>query len=161
VIGLLAPLLQKAGNPANMGICVACFERDIAGALGLHRAAVVQYIRRRLSVLCWARSLRRWPSANSKPAPVLRRLSVLCWRVAMIGALAFLGCPWRALLRLSGGDLNAILGLAGLVVGIAVGVQFLKSGYSLGRSTRTYVAAGWVMPALMVGCCYCSSLVPI
>ena len=28
-----------------MGICVACFERDIAGAIGLHRAAVVQYIR--------------------------------------------------------------------------------------------------------------------
>ena len=41
VIGLLAPLLQKLGNPPNMGICVACFERDIAGALGLHRAAVV------------------------------------------------------------------------------------------------------------------------
>ena len=45
VIGLLAPTLQKLGNPPNMGICVACFERDIAGALGLHRAAVVQYIR--------------------------------------------------------------------------------------------------------------------
>ncbi len=45
VIGILAALLQKAGNPGNMGICVACFERDIAGALGLHRAAVVQYMR--------------------------------------------------------------------------------------------------------------------
>ncbi len=45
VIGLFASLLQKFGNPLNMGICVACFERDIAGALGLHRAAVVQYLR--------------------------------------------------------------------------------------------------------------------
>jgi uncharacterized protein len=45
VIGILAAVLQKLGNPPNMGICVACFERDIAGALGLHRAAVVQYIR--------------------------------------------------------------------------------------------------------------------
>jgi hypothetical protein len=45
VIGVLAPLLQKLGNPPNMGICVACFERDIAGALGLHRIATVQYIR--------------------------------------------------------------------------------------------------------------------
>ena len=44
-IGILATLLQKLGNPPNMGVCVACFERDIAGALGLHRAAVVQYIR--------------------------------------------------------------------------------------------------------------------
>jgi len=37
-IGVLAPLLQKWGNPGNMGICVACFERDIAGAIGFHRA---------------------------------------------------------------------------------------------------------------------------
>jgi len=44
-IGVLAPILQKMGNPANMGICVACMERDIAGALGLHRADVVQYLR--------------------------------------------------------------------------------------------------------------------
>ena len=45
LIGILGPLLQLFGNPPNMGICVACFERDIAGALGLHRAAVVQYLR--------------------------------------------------------------------------------------------------------------------
>ena len=44
-IGVLAPLLQYLGNPGNMGICVACFERDIAGAVGLHRAGVVQYMR--------------------------------------------------------------------------------------------------------------------
>ena len=34
LIGILAPVLQKLGNPGNMGICVACFERDIAGAVG-------------------------------------------------------------------------------------------------------------------------------
>ena len=45
VIGILGPTLQKFGNPKNMGVCVACFERDIAGALGLHRAGVVQYLR--------------------------------------------------------------------------------------------------------------------
>jgi len=28
-----------------MGVCVACFIRDIAGGLGLHRASVVQYLR--------------------------------------------------------------------------------------------------------------------
>lgn len=40
VIGILAVVLQLNGNPPNMGICVACFERDMAGALGLHRAAI-------------------------------------------------------------------------------------------------------------------------
>jgi len=69
----------------------------------------------------------------------------------MIGALAFLGCPWRALLRLAGGDLNALLGLSGLVLGVGIGVQFLKLGYSLGRSTTAPAAVGWVMPVVMAG----------
>lgn len=30
-IGVFAPLLQRWGNPGNMDVCVACFERDIAG----------------------------------------------------------------------------------------------------------------------------------
>jgi YedE family putative selenium metabolism protein len=69
---------------------------------------------------------------------------------AMVGALVFLGCPWRALLRLAGGDGNAILGLAGLAFGIWVGVLFLRSGYNLGRSAPTKAAAGWIMPVLMI-----------
>ena len=44
-IGIAAAILQNQGNPGNMGFCVACFLRDIAGALGLHRAGVVQYLR--------------------------------------------------------------------------------------------------------------------
>lgn len=69
----------------------------------------------------------------------------------MIGALVFLGCPWRAMLRLAGGDWNAILGLAGLVVGIFIGTRFLKNGYNLGRTHKFSAAAGWIMPALAVG----------
>ncbi|KJR46010.1 Glutamate synthase [NADPH] large chain [Desulfosporosinus sp. I2] len=45
VIGILAVILVRFGNPVNMGICIACFIRDTTGALGLHRADVVQYIR--------------------------------------------------------------------------------------------------------------------
>lgn len=152
VIGILAPLLQRLGNPPNMGICVACFERDIAGALGLHRAAAVQYIRPEiigfvLGSLVAALLFREF-KARAGSAPIVRFVLGV---FAMIGALAFLGCPWRALLRLAGGDLNAILGLAGLATGIAIGVQFLKSGYDLGRSYRTYTAVGWIMPLLMIG----------
>jgi len=34
VIGpCIGAILLKFGNPGNMGICVACFYRDIAGAL--------------------------------------------------------------------------------------------------------------------------------
>ncbi len=152
VIGLLAPLLQRAGNPPNMGICVACFERDIAGALGLHRAALVQYIRPEiiafvLGSLIAALLFREFkPRAGS--APIVR---FLLGMFAMIGALVFLGCPWRALLRLAGGDLNGLVGTAGLVAGIAIGVFFLKRGYSLGRSRPAPAPVGWMMPAIMLG----------
>lgn len=152
VIGILAPLLQKLGNPANMGICVACFERDIAGAVGLHRAAVVQYIRPEIVGFVLGAMLAAYAfgefRARAGSAPIVR---FLLGMFAMIGALAFLGCPWRATLRLAGGDLNAVLGLAGLAVGIAIGVQFLKAGYNLGRAQKTYTAVGWIMPMLMAG----------
>jgi len=152
IIGILAPVLQKLGNPGNMGICVACFERDIAGAIGIHRAAVVQYMRPEiigfvLGALAAALIFREYrPRAGS--APIVRFfLGVF----AMIGALIFLGCPWRALLRLAGGDLNAVLGLAGLVFGIWIGTLFLKSGYNLGRAETTYHSVGLLMPITMLG----------
>jgi YedE family putative selenium metabolism protein len=152
VIGLLAALLQKTGNPPNMGVCVACFERDIAGALGLHRASAVQYIRPEILGFVLGATIAALLFREFKPragsAPVVR---FALGAFAMIGALAFLGCPWRALLRLAGGDLNAILGLAGLAAGITAGVLFLKSGYSLGRSYKTHAAAGWAMPTLALG----------
>lgn len=150
-IGVFAPILQKLGNPANMGICVACMERDIAGALGLHRADVVQYLRPEimgfvLGSLVAALIFREF-KARTGSAPVIR---FFLGFFAMIGALVFLGCPWRALLRLAGGDGNAILGLAGLAFGVGIGVLFLRSGYNLGRSSPVQAGTGWIMPVLMI-----------
>jgi len=134
-----------------MGICVACFERDIAGALGLHRAGVVQYIRPEIPGFVLGSLLAALLfgefKARSGSAPVVR---FVLGFFAMIGALAFLGCPWRALLRLAGGDLNALVGIAGLAVGITVGVQFLKTGYTLGRTKGDRAASGLIMPVFMV-----------
>ena len=45
IMGLVAATLAYFGNPANMAICIACFVRDTAGALGLHSAEPVQYAR--------------------------------------------------------------------------------------------------------------------
>ena len=33
VLGLIAALLAYTGNPTNLAICVACFIRDISGAV--------------------------------------------------------------------------------------------------------------------------------
>ncbi len=151
VIGIFATLLQYLGNPANMGICVACFERDIAGALGLHRAAVVQYIRPEIAGFVLGSTI--IASLKSEFKPRMGSSTIIRFFLgifAMIGALVFLGCPWRALLRLAGGDLNALTGIAGLIAGITIGVMFLKNGYNLGRSYAAKKTAGWVFPAFMV-----------
>ena len=114
-IGVTAALLQYFGNPPNMGICVACFERDIAGALGLHRAGAVQYIRPEIIGLTVGAFLAALVAKEYRPrggsAPLVRFfLGVF----AMIGALVFLGCPWRATLRLAGGDGTPSRAIAGL-----------------------------------------------
>ncbi|MEA2107818.1 MAG: YedE family putative selenium transporter [Pseudomonadota bacterium] len=151
-IGVFAALLQKWGNPGNMGICVACFERDIAGALGLHRAGVVQYIRPEIIGFVMGAFISAYLFKEYRPrlgsAPIVRFVLGV---FAMIGALVFLGCPWRAALRLAGGDGNAILGLLGLIVGIWIGTLFLRKGYNLGRTQATHAAAGWMLPLIMLG----------
>ncbi len=151
-IGILAPLLQKWGNPGNMGICVACFERDIAGAMGLHRADVVQYVRPEIIGFVLGSLGAAYLFKEFRPrlgsAPIVRFVLGI---FAMIGSLVFLGCPWRAALRLAGGDGNAILGLLGLIFGIWIGTLFLKGGYNLGRAQKTHHTAGWMLPFFMVG----------
>lgn len=151
-IGIFGALLQKLGNPPNMGICVACFERDIAGALGLHRASVVQYLRPEIVGFVLGSTIAalifREFKARAGSAPIVR---FVLGMFAMIGALVFLGCPWRAGFRLAGGDMTALTGFLGLIIGIWIGVMFLRSGFNLGRSQKTYRAVGWIMPLLMLG----------
>lgn len=151
-IGIMAPLLQYWGNPGNMGICVACFERDIAGAIGLHRAGVVQYLRPEIIAFVLGSLAAALISKDFRPrlgsAPIVRFMLGI---FAMVGALIFLGCPWRAILRLAAGDLNAVLGILGLIGGIWIGILFFKNGYTLGRAQKTHAAAGLLMPLFMLG----------
>jgi YedE family putative selenium metabolism protein len=152
IFGTLGALAVNWGNPANMGICVACFLRDIAGALNLHQASVVQYIRPEiigftLGALITAFAVREWRPRGGA-SPIIR---FVLGALVMIGALVFLGCPIRMLLRLAGGDLNGIPALAGLIFGILVGIFFLKKGFNLGRASKMHPVAGWILPTIMVG----------
>ena len=147
LLGFLGVLLVYLGNPANMGVCVACFIRDISGALGFHRAAPVQYIRPEISGFilgAFIISLIKGEfRARGGSSPILRFFIGVA---VMIGALIFLGCPLRMVLRLAAGDLNALVGLAGFIAGIFIGVQFLRRGFSLGRSQRVERATGLALP---------------
>lgn len=131
-VGLAALILTKLGNPANMGFCIACFLRDIAGAVGLHRADKVQYIRPEIVgivlgafILALANKEFR-AKAGSSPAT-----RFILGMIVVIGALVFLGCPLRMVIRLGGGDLNAVTGLIGFIIGIVIGIYFLNKGFSL------------------------------
>ena len=151
VFGLLAVLLAITGNPGNMAICIACFVRDTAGALKLHSAEVVQYFRPEIVGFILGSFLisliTREYKATAGSAPLIR---FLLGMMMVIGALVFLGCPLRMVIRMSAGDLNAYVGLIGFAGGVLTGTFFLKKGFSLGRTYETKKANGYVLPVLLV-----------
>ena len=150
-VGAAAVVLTLAGNPKNMGFCIACFIRDIAGSVKLHSAAPVQYFRPEivglvLGAMVMARVSGEWKArAGSSPAT-----RFVLGAFVMIGALVFLGCPLRMIIRMGGGDLNAFVGLAGFALGIFIGTIFLKRGFSLKRSYAVSETDGFALPGLLV-----------
>lgn len=151
IIGIIASLLVLFGNPANMGFCIACFLRDTSGALGLHSAAAVQYIRPEIIGIVlgsFALSLIRKEYSPRGGSSAMTRF-VLGFFV-MIGCLMFLGCPFRMIVRLAGGDLNALVGFVGFALGILTGVFFLNKGYSLNRTYKLSNAEGSIISVIQV-----------
>lgn len=150
--GVVAAALAYFGNPANMAFCIACFIRDTAGALGMHNAEAVQYVRPEiiglvLGSFAISAATKEWRSmAGSSP---MTRFAL--GMVLAIGSLVFLGCPLRMIIRMSAGDLNAWVALIGFVAGVGTGCIALKKGFSLGRAQKTNTASGVVLPALLAG----------
>ena len=152
-IGAIASWLVRQGNPGNMGVCIACFVRDSAGAFGgasLNMGGVA-YLRPEIPGLVLGAALAAVAArdfrARGGPAFVLRFVMGF---IFMAAALVFLGCTVRAWLRLGGGDLNALVGVVGLAAGIAAGSAFLRAGYTLGRSRDLPSASGWIVPVAAV-----------
>jgi len=151
VVGAISVLLVKFGNPGNMGYCIACFLRDTAGALGLHNAAAVQYIRPEIIGLILGSFLTAFGlkefNAKAGSSPIIR---FVLGFIVMVGALMFLGCPLRMILRIAGGDLNALIGLVGFTAGIFVGIYFLNKGFSLNRAYKKAKGWGLIMPIIAI-----------
>ena len=151
VVGAAAVLLTMQGNPGNMGFCIACFIRDIAGGVKMHTAPVVQYVRPEIIGIVIGAMVMALIGGEFKvrcgSAPVSR--FVLGFFV-MVGALMFLGCPLRMVIRLGGGDGNAIFGLLGFVAGVWVGTIFLNKGFTFKRAYDLPVLEGYALPAINV-----------
>lgn len=149
VVGIASVVLVAFGNPGNMGFCIACFIRDIAGSVKLHTAGVVQYLRPEIIGIVLGSMVMALIGGEFKArggsAPVSRFVLGFC---VMVGALMFLGCPLRMVIRLGGGDGNAIIGLAGFVAGVGVGTVFLNKGFTFKRSYSLPKLEGFAFPAI-------------
>ncbi|MGI6685787.1 MAG: YedE family putative selenium transporter [Bacillota bacterium] len=147
LVGVMAVFLVLMGNPANMGVCVACFYRDVAGALGLHQAATVQYMRPEILGILLGAFITSLVVKEFKPqGGSSTMLRFFLGVMVMFGALVFLGCPLRMILRLGAGDLNAFIALIGFIAGILTGIYFLKNGFTLGRAYNQSTVSGYVLP---------------
>lgn len=148
--GLGAVALALGGNPKNMAICIACFIRDSAGAMKFHTAAPVQYFRPEivgmvLGALAMAVASKEYRSTGGS-SPVTR---FVLGAIMMIGALVFLGCPLRMVLRMASGDISSYIGLVGFIGGVGAGSFMLKKGFSLGRSYTIRRETGLALPAVL------------
>lgn len=145
-IGALAAALVLLGNPGNMGLCGACFLRDVAGSLGLF-AAGPQIFRPELmglmlGALLWKLSRGELRARSGSHAAT--RLFLGVWMG--IAALVFLGCPFRLLQRLGGGDLHAWLALPGFLVGVFVARRCEQRGYKVGTTSEVPLPVGLLGP---------------
>ncbi len=160
LVGGAAVLLTAQGNPKNMGFCIACFLRDIAGALGLQSAGateenvagIVSNFRPEIIGIIIGSCIMALVGREFKPkggsSPFTRFFLGI---IVMMGALVFLGCPLRMVIRIGGGDMNAIMGLIGFILGILIGILLLKKNFSLGRAYKQEKAEGFAFPLVMLG----------
>ena len=151
LLGLVLVTMAHCGNPFHLGICVACFLRDVSGSLGFHSFADGQYMRPEMPGLVLGAFIvsmfKKEFEAKGGSAPLTRFVLGIC---IIVGAFIFLGCPTSMLLRMARGDLNALVGLLGFVVGVLCGMFFLNKGYSLGRTHSVSKSDGVVLPVISI-----------
>ncbi len=149
VIGLAAAALVMLGNPGNMGLCGACFVRDVAGSLGLHQGPTIfrpEVAGVVLGAFLFSLVTRR---GIGRAGGYAAARFMLCVFVA-IGAMVFLGCPFRLLQRLGGGDPTAWLALPGFVGGVGIGMLFERRGYSIGKTSPAPLPVGLLGPGAAI-----------
>jgi YedE family putative selenium metabolism protein len=151
-VGAGAAALVALGNPGNMGVCGACFVRDVAGSVGLHAGRGPEIFRPEVAGLvlgAFLVVLTRGRFVARSGGYGAGRFALGFWMA--VSALVFLGCPFRLLQRLGGGDLNAWAALPAFVVGVGLGVLFEKRGYSIGKTSPSPRAVGVLAPLAVAG----------
>lgn len=150
VIGVGAVSLSYYGNPPNTGLCVSCFMENIAGSMGLHDNIRMQYLRPELIGFVLGAFilalLRKEFVPMGGSSPLLR---FLIGFFLIVGCTIFIGCPIKMVLRLAAGDLGALVGVAGLVAGIYIGLEFIENGFRLGEPSPQPKTNSFFIPGFM------------
>ena len=149
-VGAMSAALVALGNPGNMGLCGACFLRDIAGSLGMFTGGGPRIYRPEifglfLGAALWVALRGRFEARSGSHAAARWFFGV--WMG--IGALVVLGCPFRMLQRVGGGDLNAVVALLGFLPGVGVGLFFERRGYRVGKTAVVHHGVGLLGLATM------------
>jgi YedE family putative selenium metabolism protein len=151
LLGALGVLLSVWGNPENSGICVSCFIENSAGALGFHDNQRMQYLRPELIGFVLGSVASALVFRDFKSRGGSAPLSRLFLGIFMIfGCAVFIGCPIKLMLRLTAGDLTALSGAVGLVVGVWVGLKGLAHGVEFAPQSRDKANGGLLIPLLFV-----------
>jgi len=149
-IGLAGVILSFYGNPPNTGFCVSCFMENIAGSLGLHGNIRMQYIRPEIIGFVlgsfFISLYRKEFRATAGSSPLLRFFVGI---LLIVGCSVFMGCPIKMILRISAGDLTAVVGLFGLAAGVYIGLKFVEGGFTLGKPMQLPAGNGFLIPGLM------------
>lgn len=127
-IGVLSAFLSIWGNPINTGICISCFMENFSGAIKLHNNPLMQYIRPEMIFILLGSFISAMvrKEFNTRYSPSILH-SFLGGFFMIIGSAVFIGCPIKMLLKLAGGDLNSLAGILGTVVGVYLGIRFIRS----------------------------------
>jgi len=62
----------------------------------------------------------------------------------------FMGCTIKLLFRFAAGDLTSLAGIAGLLLGVYVGILFMREGFYLGDEAEMHPLNGWLIPMFAV-----------
>ncbi len=138
ITGALAAIVQLFFNvypPYAYGLCVACHARDLVNWLvnagtGLNLsvagvsvvAPVLTVIGLVLGAFIGSKQNREFRLKKTKNPLTMFILGFL----VMISALILGACPLRTILRIAYGDIIAIIGFVGIVIGVLISVQLLK-----------------------------------
>lgn len=151
LLGGFGVMLAFWGNPRNSGICISCFIETSAGALGLHDNQNMQYLRPELVGFVLGSTLSALLFKEFRSRGGSAPLSRLFLGIFMIfGCAVFIGCPIKLFLRFTAGDLTSLAGVAGLVLGVWVGLKGLSRGAELPKPLKQVWGNGFVLPFFFI-----------